>query len=121
MGNTNPKTLLRARRKKSIRKKLQNGVGRPRVAVFRSARHIYAQLIDDTEGVTLCSASTLCPEIKAQDLSDKKAEAEAVGRLLAVRALEADVKDVVFDRGGYLYHGRVAALADGARAGGLEF
>jgi large subunit ribosomal protein L18 len=121
MGKTNPKIALRARRKKSIRKKVLGTAERPRVAVFRSARHIYAQVIDDAAGRTICSASTLCPEIRDREFDDKKAAAEAVGRLLAERALSAEVDAVVFDRGGFLYHGRVAALADGARAGGLKF
>jgi len=121
MGKTNPKIALRARRKRSIRKKVLGTSDRPRVAVFRSARHIYAQLIDDSDGRTICSASTLCPELRDQEFDDKKAAAAAVGRLLAQRAAAADVEAAVFDRGGFLYHGRVAALADGARAGGLKF
>jgi large subunit ribosomal protein L18 len=121
MGNSNRKAALRVRRKKSIRKKLRGTAERPRIAVFRSARHIYAQVIDDASGRTLCSASTLAEEIRAQGHDDKKAAAAAVGRLLAERASALDVTSVVFDRGGFLYHGRVAALADGARAGGLQF
>lgn len=121
MGNNNRKAALRVRRKKSIRKKIRGTAGRPRIAVFRSSRHIYAQVIDDASGRTLCSASTLSAEVRAQGHEDKKAAAAAVGRLLAERAVAADVTSVVFDRGGFLYHGRVAALADGARAGGLQF
>lgn len=121
MGKTNPKATLRARRQKSIRKTVSGTPERPRVAVFRSAKHIYAQVIDDVNGVTLCSASTLASEVKGQTFDGKKAAAEAVGKLLAQRALDAKVETVVFDRGGYLYHGRIAALADGARAGGLKF
>jgi large subunit ribosomal protein L18 len=119
MSNTNVKQIARDRRRKSIRKRIAGTTDRPRVSVFRSSRHIYAQIIDDSSGRTLASASTLCEGIGTD--GDKKAQAEAVGRLLAQRAAEANVTKVVFDRGGYLYHGRVAALADGARAGGLEF
>jgi large subunit ribosomal protein L18 len=119
MSNTNVKQIARDRRRKSIRKRIAGTTDRPRVSVFRSSRHIYAQIIDDSSGRTLASASTLCEGIGGD--GDKKAQAEAVGRLLAQRAAEANVTQVVFDRGGYLYHGRVAALADGARAGGLEF
>ena len=90
------------------------------MAVFRSARHIYAQIVDDLTGRTLVSASTLCAELKAVE-GNKSEIAEAVGRLLAQRATEANITKVVFDRGGYRYHGRVAALADGARSGGLDF
>ena len=121
MGNSKKKVALRIRRRKSIRKNLRGTTDRPRISVFRSARHIYAQLIDDTTGQTLCSASTLCDEVRGQGLANKKEAAQAVGKLLAERASAANVKSVVFDRGGYLYHGRVAALADGARDGGLEF
>jgi large subunit ribosomal protein L18 len=121
MSKASSKLDARDRRRKSIRKRIGGSVERPRVAVFRSSRHIYAQIIDDTTGQTLASASTLCESIAKGEFEDKKAQAEAVGRLLAERALGANVSAVVFDRGGYLYHGRVAALADGARAGGLQF
>lgn len=120
MANTSVKLAARMRRKKSIRKKIRGTPERPRVAVFRSARHIYAQVVDDTSGRTLAAASTLSPELRDQSFDDKKAAAEAVGKLLADKAKAASISAVVFDRGGYLYHGRVAALADGARAGGLE-
>jgi len=95
---------------------------RPRLNVFRSLRHIYAQLVDDTVGHTIVSASTLDAEVrlKLDDLS-KTDQANLVGRVLAKRALENGVKRVVFDRGGYKYHGRVKALAEGARAEGLQF
>lgn len=94
--------------------------GKPRLSVFRSERHIYAQIIDDSCGKTLCSASTLDKNFR----SDKKANCDAatrVGTLIASKAAEAGIKEVVFDRGGYNYHGRVKALADGARSGGLVF
>lgn len=122
MSNTIEKLAKRNKRRKSIRKKVFGTAERPRLAVFRSARHIYAQVINDTDGVTLCSASTLCEEIQSQfgTMGNKEA-AEAVGKLLAERARSANVTQVVFDRGGFLYHGRVAALADGARAAGLDF
>lgn len=122
MGKTNPRAVLRARRKKSIRKKVRGSAERPRLAVFRSAKHIYAQLIDDDAGKTMASASSLCTEVKSQDVDGgNRGGAEAVGKLLAERAATVDIKSAVFDRGGFLYHGRIAALADGARAGGLEF
>lgn len=119
--SNNDKANARDRRRTSIRKRVIGSGERPRVAVFRSARHIYAQIIDDTTGRTLADASSLCKDVASQSFDDKKAQAEAVGKLLAERAKAANISAVVFDRGGYLYHGRVAALADGARSGGLEF
>ena len=111
---------LFARRQKRTRFKLtSHAYGRPRLSVFRSGKHIYAQVIDDERGVTLAAASSLEGEDK-QKGSDKEAAAR-VGALVAQRALEKGVKDVVFDRGGYLYHGRVKALADAAREAGLQF
>ncbi len=113
----------RERRHRRVRRRVSGTPERPRLNVFRSAMHIYAQIIDDTRGHTLASASTLDPEVKAQ-LSNglkKVDEARIVGRILAQRALAQGIKKVVFDRGGYKYHGRVKALADGAREGGLEF
>jgi large subunit ribosomal protein L18 len=115
------KYTQRARRRRAIRKRITGTEERPRLAVFRSARHIYAQVIDDATGRTLVSASTLSPELKGQAFDDKKSAAKAVGELVANKAKEANVAKVVFDRGGFLYHGRVAALADGARAAGLDF
>ncbi len=100
----------------------QRGGGRPRLSVFRSNRYIYAQVIDDTAGRTVAAASSLEPAVKTELTSSAdKAAAERVGALLAERARSAGVGAVVFDRGGYMYHGRVRALAEGARAGGLEF
>ncbi len=112
----------RLRRHKRIRKKVFGTPERPRLCVFRSNKHIYAQIIDDTIGHTLVSASTLDPELreKLQKTWNKEAARE-VGRLIAKRALEKGIKKVVFDRGGYKYHGRVKELAEGAREGGLEF
>ena len=122
MAGVNSKADARNKRRASIRKKVRGSTERPRVAVFRSSRHIYAQIIDDLSGRTLVSASTLCDEIKAAgDEGSKTDVAQSVGRLLAKRALESNISRVVFDRGGYQYHGRIAALADGAREGGLEF
>lgn len=108
-----------ARRAQRVRTRLkQLASGRPRLSVFRSAKNIYAQVIDDARGVTLAHASTL--EAKGQKGADKEAAAK-VGELVAKRALDKGVKDVVFDRGGYIYHGRVKALADAAREAGLNF
>jgi large subunit ribosomal protein L18 len=113
---------LRQRRHLRIRRVVEGLPDRPRLCVFRSLAHIYAQVIDDRAGRTLATASTLDPEIRAEVASLKKSEAgRRVGQLLARRAQERGVRRVVFDRGGYLYHGRVKALADGAREGGLEF
>ena len=112
--------LSRARRHNRVRKKVDGTPQRPRLVVSRSARHIYAQVVDDTRGHTLASASTLDANLRAAD-GDKKARAAKVGALLAERAKAAGVERVVFDRGGYAYHGRIAALADGAREAGLEF
>jgi large subunit ribosomal protein L18 len=110
----------RTRRHARLRKKVNGTPARPRLAVNRSSRHMVVQLIDDVAGHTLASASTL--EADVRELSgDKKAKAAKVGELIAARAREAGVSAVVFDRGGYVYHGRIAALADAAREGGLEF
>jgi large subunit ribosomal protein L18 len=110
--------IMRARRHVRVRKKITGGPARPRLVVTRSSRHIFAQLIDDVAGHTLVSASSLDAGIRAAE-GDKKAKARLVGELLARRATEAGITAVVFDRAGHEYHGRVAALADGARAGGL--
>ena len=123
MAKTNPRYAARARRKKHIRKRVHGTTGRPRLSVFRSAQHIYAQVIDDTTGRTLVSASTLSPELK-DAIEGHRGNIEAakhVGALIANKAKEAGVSQVVFDRNGYLYHGRVAALAQSAREAGLEF
>jgi large subunit ribosomal protein L18 len=112
--------LARARRHARIRKKISGTPERPRLVVNRSSRHTVAQLIDDVAGHTLASASSMEADVRALD-GDKKARAAKVGELLAARAKAAGVTAVVFDRGGYEYHGRIAALADAAREGGLEF
>jgi large subunit ribosomal protein L18 len=114
---TNEKVLARTKRHRRVRKKVVGTPERPRLAVFRSNRHIYAQVIDDVAGRTLASSSSLAT--KAGD--DPIANAKEVGLALAARAKEAGVTSVAFDRGGFMYHGRVKALADGAREGGLEF
>ena len=111
----------RIRRKRRIRKRISGEPVRPRLTVFRSARHIYAQVIDDTIGKTLVGVSTLTKEIRDQVTDLKKREAaEKVGIELAKRCIELKIEQVVFDRNGYRYHGRVSALADGARKGGLK-
>jgi large subunit ribosomal protein L18 len=114
--------LARKRRHLRVRAKVSGTESRPRLCLFRSLNHIYAQLIDDTKGNTLTSASTLDPEIKGEaDGKAKTARAELVGSLLAKRAIEQGISQVVFDRGGYKYHGRVKALAEAARQAGLKF
>ena len=110
----------RARRHFRLRKKVTGTATRPRLVVNRSTRHIAVQLVDDTAGRTLTSASTLEADLRAAD-GDKSAKARKVGELVGRRALELGVTSVVFDRGGDAYHGRIAALADGARGAGLEF
>jgi large subunit ribosomal protein L18 len=110
----------RARRHFRLRKKVTGTATRPRLVVTRSARHILVQLVDDSVGRTLTSASTLEADLRAAD-GDKSAKARKVGELVGRRAVELGVTAVVFDRGGDAYHGRVAALADGARGAGLEF
>ncbi len=112
----------RVRRHFRVRKKVSGSGARPRLDVFRSSKHIYAQVINDEEGRTLAAASTLDKDFSVDGKSAATVDAaKAVGRLVARRAIEKGVKQVVFDRGGYLYHGRVAALAAGAREEGLEF
>jgi len=112
----------RAKRHWRVRQKIAGHTGRPRLSVFRSHKHIYAQVVDDVTGRTLVSASTVDPDFQAKtQKGSDRAAATTVGQLLAKRALAAKIKQVVFDRGGYLFHGRVKALADGARAAGLEF
>ncbi len=110
------------RRKKRVKKKIRGTSERPRLCVYRSLKHIYAQIIDDERGITLVSSSTLDRELRDGLSGMKKVEkAREVGKLVAKRALEKGIKKVVFDRNGFLYHGRVKALAEGAREGGLEF
>ncbi len=112
----------RQRRHERIRRHLHGTADRPRLNVFRSLEHIYVQVIDDDMGNTLVAASTVDPELRDQlNGLNKSQQATRVGQLVARRALDKGLKKVVFDRGGYPYHGRVKALADGAREGGLEF
>jgi large subunit ribosomal protein L18 len=115
------KAELRRRRHVRVRKKVVGTTERPRLAVFRSNAHITAQVIDDSTGRTLASAASVEKDVRGAGATGNKAAAAAVGRLLATRARDAGVTRVVFDRGGFLYHGRVAALADAAREAGLEF
>ncbi len=116
---TNKAAAGRVRRHLRVRKKVTGSAGRPRLVINRSARHMFAQIVDDKVGHTLAQASTLDASIRTAE-GDKTAKARKVGELLADRAKQAGISAVVFDRGGYRYHGRVAALADGAREGGLE-
>ena len=112
----------RERRHRRVRASISGTTARPRLNIFRSLVHIYAQLIDDSTGTTLVSASSLDAELRAQMAGKKKAEqAKLVGQAVAQRAQAQGLKQIVFDRGGYRYHGRVKAVADGAREGGLEF
>ncbi|WP_269937564.1 50S ribosomal protein L18 [Arthrobacter sp. HY1533] len=112
------KAAARGRRHLRVRKRVSGTTVRPRLVVNRSARHVFVQVIDDTRGLTLASASTLEADLRAFD-GDKTAKAKRVGELVAERAKAAGIEAVVFDRGGNRYHGRVAAIADGAREGGL--
>ena len=111
----------RARRKRRIRKKVSGSGERPRVSVFRSAKHIYVQAIDDSKGSTLATVSTLTEGVKGAVEGTKTDEAKAVGAALAKVLKEKGIEQVIFDRNGYLYHGRVKALAEGAREAGLKF
>jgi large subunit ribosomal protein L18 len=117
--HTQQSTAARVRRHLRVRKKVTGSASRPRLVVNRSARHMFAQIVDDSAGRTLAAASTLDQTIRAAE-GDKTAKARRVGELLAQRAAQAGITAVVFDRGGYRYHGRIAALADGAREGGLQ-
>ncbi len=121
MGKDNSRTA-RYTRHARVRTKVTGTTSRPRLCVFRSLNHIYAQVIDDSRGHTLTSASTLDPEIKSEvDGKAKTSRSDLVGSLIAKRALSEGINQVVFDRGGYKYHGRVKALAEAARKGGLKF
>jgi len=120
MARTDHKLELRRRRHKRVRRRVEGTAERPRLAVFRSNKHITAQLIDDLAGRTLASASSVEPSLR-ETPGGNIAAATAVGSLVASRAKSAGITTVVFDRGGFAYHGRVAALADAARAEGLEF
>jgi large subunit ribosomal protein L18 len=117
-GAVRNKSASRTRRHLRVRKQIQGSTARPRLVVNRSARHIFVQVVDDSVGKTVASASTMEGDLRALD-GDKTAKARRVGELVAERAKAAGVDTVVFDRGGNRYHGRVAAVADGAREGGL--
>lgn len=122
MDKAKEKRLARRRRHARVRKRVRGTLERPRLCVFRSLKHIYAQVIDDTQSHTLASASTMDAEVQAKlNGKDKSAQAAVVGEVLAERANAAGIKRVVFDRGGYLYHGRIKSLADAARKAGLDF
>ncbi len=118
--HTAAKTASRARRQVRGRKKIKGSADRPRLVVTRSSRHLFVQLVDDVEGTTLASASTMEADLRTFS-GDKTAKARKLGEVVADRAKSAGVESVVFDRAGNKYHGRVAALADGAREGGLAF
>ena len=120
MNRSHARTEARARVRIRVRQKVRGAAERPRLAVFKSGRHIYAQVIDDSKGVTVASASTNDKAVKTKNGSTSAAAAE-VGKRVAEAAKKAGVTSVVFDRGGFLFHGRVKALADAAREGGLEF
>ncbi|MCA0330364.1 MAG: 50S ribosomal protein L18 [Actinobacteria bacterium] len=120
LGSGNKKAVARKRRHTRVRKKVHGTAVRPRLVVSRSTRHLFVQVVDDSAGTTLASASTMEADLRAFD-GDKSAKAKKVGELVAQRAKSAGIDTVVFDRGGNKYHGRVAALADGAREGGLAF
>lgn len=120
MITKNDKNAVRKKRHSRVRTKISGTAARPRLNVFRSNKHIYAQLIDDANGVTLASASTMDKGFEADSKSNVEAAAK-IGEAIAKKAAEKDVKAVVFDRGGYLFHGRVKALAEAARENGLEF
>ncbi len=113
------KNVARSRRHVRVRKKVSGTTTRPRLVVSRSTRHVFVQVVDDVSGVTLASASTMEADLRGHD-GDKTAKARKVGEFVAQRAKDAGVESVVFDRGGNRYHGRVAAIADGAREGGLS-
>lgn len=122
MNKNKAKRAGLARRKRRVRAKVSGTAERPRLAVHRTNANIYAQLVDDTQANTLCAASTLSPEFRALGkVGSNKEAAEFVGKLIAERALAAGITEVTFDRGGRIYHGRVQALADGARSAGLKF
>ena len=122
MFNKRDRNEIRVIRHARVRKKISGTPEMPRLSVYRSNTHIQAQIIDDTKGVTLVSASTLDASLKGQlDEVDKKVAAKLVGKLIGERAVQAGIKTVVFDRGGYVYTGRVAEVAEGAREAGLEF
>ena len=122
MGSTNAKKVIWLKRKKRIRKNIVSTVDRPRLTVYRSAKHIYGQIVDDINGTTIVAACSNEKAVKEQPTFESKvAKAVFTGKLLAQRAIDKGVKKVVFDRNGFLYHGRIKAFSDGAREAGLDF
>ena len=122
MQKAKTRLISRKKRHRRVRTKISGTPERPRLNVFRSSKHIYAQVIDDLSGETLTAASSLDPQLRSElNIGSNREAARKVGSLLAQKALEKGIKEVVFDRGGYLYHGRIKELADGAREGGLNF
>jgi large subunit ribosomal protein L18 len=121
MAKTNPKSLARTKRLMRVRKKISGTAERPRLRVFKSAKHIYAQIIDDVAGQTLAAMSTLNKDLDLAATNSKLDKARLVGAALAGLAKQKGIEKVVFDRGGFLYHGRIKAVSDGAREGGLDF
>jgi large subunit ribosomal protein L18 len=122
MGSTNKKKVIWLKRKKRIRKNIVSTIERPRLTVFRSSKHIYGQIVDDTTGTTIVAACSNEKTVKDQPTFESKiAKAVYTGKLLAQRAIDNGVKKVVFDRNGFLYHGRIKAFSDGAREAGLDF
>ena len=122
MSTATKKSVSRTRRKRSIRKKISGTSERPRLSIFRSNKHIYAQVIDDVSGKTLASASTESATVKSEISDKKKTEAaQVVGQKIAEQCKSLSIETVVFDRNGFIYHGRVKAVAEGAREGGLMF
>lgn len=122
MGSSNIRMQARLKRKKRIRKKINGTPQRPRLSVFRSAKHTYVQIIDDAAGTTITAASTVEKNVKdASKSGNKVAAANFVGKLIGERALGKGIKEIVFDRNGFLYHGRVKAVSEGAREAGLVF
>ena len=121
MGKTSPRLKARLRRKRRVRAKIAGTANKPRMSVFRSSKHIYAQVIDDVKGHTLVAASDLSPQLRDEVKGLKKAEkASAVGKLVASRCKELGIENVVFDRNGFIFHGRIKEVAEGAREGGLK-
>ena len=121
MAKTDAQVVARQKRIKRIRKKVKGTMERPRLRVYKSAKHFYAQVIDDTKGQTLVAMSSLDKSFAGEDLKGKCALAHKVGMLLAAKAKSAGIEKVVLDRGGYIYHGRIKAFSEGAREGGLVF
>ena len=122
MGSMNIRQQARLKRKKRIRKKIYGTAQRPRLSVFRSARHIYAQVVDDTVGHTLAAASTMDKDaLSGSNFENKVEAAKFVGKLVGERAIGKGIKEVIFDRNGFLYHGRIKSLSEGAREAGLVF